>query len=127
VKIVFSISLLAERGATRNPDGLLSRLSWRRRCGQVKRRDKETCQYCGEPAPKGQVDHVLPLSRGGTDSLDNLKWACPTCNASKGADTVSEWTIRLLMEGRDIPKLLDRYNAALTWDIREDSESEGRW
>ena len=41
------------------------------------------CAYCGAPA--GTVDHVVPLARGGTNSLDNLVACCAECNASKGA------------------------------------------
>jgi 5-methylcytosine-specific restriction endonuclease McrA len=31
-----------------------------------------------------QVDHVLPVSKGGTNHLDNLRPSCPHCNASRG-------------------------------------------
>ena len=69
----------------------LTRKSWTRLRHIVKGRDKATCQYCGRPAPKGEVDHVLPLSRGGTDALDNLVWTCKDCNRAKGDSTLREW------------------------------------
>ena len=31
------------------------------------------------------VDHIIPLKRGGTDTLDNVQLACKRCNSSKGA------------------------------------------
>lgn len=65
--------------------------SWQRLKPIVKKRDGTICQYCGHPAPDGHVDHKIPLSRGGTDSLDNLVWACPDCNLSKSNKTPQEW------------------------------------
>lgn len=51
-----------------------------------------TCTYC-EKAIAGQVhiDHILPLSRGGKHSINNLCASCQTCNASKGNRTLAEW------------------------------------
>jgi len=46
-------------------------------------RDGRCCQYCGaEDATT--VDHVIPISKGGTDEPDNLVAACTRCNYSKG-------------------------------------------
>lgn len=52
---------------------------------EVLRRDKFTCQYCGAKAPDViiQVDHITPVSLGGTDDPDNLKTACRDCNYGK--------------------------------------------
>lgn len=43
------------------------------------------CAYCLEPIQYGQfhVDHVIPLSKGGTNWRDNLALACPRCNIIK--------------------------------------------
>ena len=38
-----------------------------------------------------EVDHILPISRGGTDHLDNLQLLCAGCNRSKGGRTMAEW------------------------------------
>ncbi len=50
-------------------------------------RDKHTCQYCGGKPPEVvlQLDHVYPVSLGGTNSIDNLLTACRDCNLGKGA------------------------------------------
>ena len=54
-------------------------------------RDNFTCQYCGQAAPnvKLEVDHVILVSEGGTDNLDNLVTACFACNQGKGVLKVS--------------------------------------
>lgn len=45
------------------------------------------CVYCGvEPKPK-TLDHIIPKSKGGEDSIDNLVLACRDCNQRK-ADTM---------------------------------------
>lgn len=49
-------------------------------------RDRYRCQYCGERRSL-TVDHVHPLSKGGTDCWENCVAACDPCNARKG-DTV---------------------------------------
>jgi 5-methylcytosine-specific restriction protein A len=40
------------------------------------------CSYCGTPGPS-QTDHVVPLTRGGSSTLDNLVPACQACNLKK--------------------------------------------
>lgn len=47
------------------------------------------CVYCGSPYE--HADHVIPLSRGGAHSRDNLVPACAACNLSKGAKLLEEW------------------------------------
>ena len=37
------------------------------------------------------IDHIVPVSKGGQDHLDNLQLLCGYCNSSKGAKTMSEW------------------------------------
>lgn len=44
-------------------------------------RDAGRCQYCGRPAEN--LDHVVPRSRGGTHSWDNVVASCRACNARK--------------------------------------------
>lgn len=48
------------------------------------------CGYCGATEDI-QVDHVVPLARGGKHEIDNLAPACRSCNASKKDKLLSEW------------------------------------
>lgn len=49
----------------------------------------DTCFFCGCEAP--EVDHIMPLSRGGHHCLDNLRKLCKTCNEAKRAQTDEEF------------------------------------
>lgn len=55
-------------------------------------RDGFQCQYCGKrPSHRDlNVDHVLPRSRGGADSWENLVVSCRLCNLKKGRRTPAE-------------------------------------
>lgn len=59
----------------------------------VLRRDGNRCAYCSAHA--GTVDHVVPRSRGGENSWQNLVASCRTCNNRKGDRTLDEigWTL----------------------------------
>ncbi len=61
-------------------------------------RDDHQCQYCGRrPGLRDlNVDHVLPRSRGGADSWENLVVSCRSCNLKKGRRTPEEAGMRLL-------------------------------
>ncbi len=48
------------------------------------------CCYCGS-AGQLSVDHLIPTSRGGLESGDNIVWSCRACNSSKGAVDVLDW------------------------------------
>ena len=53
----------------------------------VYERDNFTCQYCGFHASEKEleIDHIVPVSRGGTNDIDNLRTSCSKCNKKKGA------------------------------------------
>ena len=53
---------------------------------EVLRRDKHSCQYCGSTKHL-TLDHVIPLSKGGKHSWDNVVTACESCNNSKSDRT----------------------------------------
>ena len=57
---------------------------------KVWERDGYTCVYCGSTDHLGQ-DHIMPLSRGGAHSPDNLCIACRSCNSSKHDKPLGEW------------------------------------
>lgn len=62
----------------------------------VLRRDAHRCGYCGKAATT--IDHVLPRSRGGRDSWENLVACCLRCNNVKGDRTPQEmaWELRVV-------------------------------
>jgi len=57
---------------------------------KILQRDKFTCQYCGAKAPAValQIDHIIPVCRGGSRDPSNLRTACEDCNAGKGTQVV---------------------------------------
>ena len=66
-------------------------------------RDRNTCQYCSTALPSGELtlDHVIPRSRGGLSTWENLVACCHPCNRRKGSQLLHELTgIRLLREPR---------------------------
>lgn len=52
------------------------------------------CAYCGAAGQPLQRDCVLPISRGGRYTLDNIVPACASCNASKCNGEVTAWMRR---------------------------------
>jgi 5-methylcytosine-specific restriction protein A len=54
---------------------------WARLRQHTMHRDNNTCQVCGAPAT--EVDHIIPLSRGGTSRTNNLQAICTECNKQK--------------------------------------------
>jgi Restriction endonuclease len=73
----------------------------------ILKRDKFTCAYCGKDTAS-TIDHILPRSRGGEDSWDNLVAACLKCNNVKDDRTPKEAGMRLLFEPR-IPTFAEVY------------------
>ena len=61
-------------------------------------RDGNTCLYCGNPFADGELtrDHVVPTSRGGRDTWDNVVASCRRCNHLKGNRLVGECGFDLL-------------------------------
>lgn len=69
---------------------------------EVFKRDGFTCQYCGRKTPDVvlEADHIIPVSEGGTDDIENLVTACFDCNRGKGA--------RLLDDRAPVPDLVEQ-------------------
>lgn len=62
--------------------------------GQIKERDRFRCLHCGvsltaEPHLLLEVDHIVPISKGGLSTPENLQTLCWRCNRSKGAKVVA--------------------------------------
>ena len=64
-----------------NTDKPLKRDQWQALIALYRHR----CAYCGTKAKQLQQDHIIPISRGGADSIDNIVPACPSCNGRKQA------------------------------------------
>lgn len=61
------------------------------------RRDGESCVYCGTHKDL-TIDHVIPRSKGGIDSWENLVTACHSCNSKKGNRTPEEAGMAMLQK-----------------------------
>ena len=59
-------------------------------------RDGQRCQYCGCRGEQLSIDHVIPRSRGGEDTWENVTTACLICNVRKGNRTPKEAGMPLL-------------------------------
>lgn len=73
----------------------------------IRERDGNRCQYTGKVLrpDEGSLDHIVPRSRGGPDSWENLVWADKEVNARKGNRLPHEAGLRLLSTPRQ-PKEL---------------------
>ena len=83
----------------------------------VLRRDNHRCGYCGKNA--NTIDHVLPKSRGGADSWENLIACCLRCNNLKSDKTPQEmgWELRVT------PKM----PTGVIWSVRGAEKEEPHW
>lgn len=81
-------------------------------------RDNFTCQYCGQKAPNVvlHVDHITPVSKGGSNDEANLTTACSACNSGK-SDAVLTFhdSQPLVMQAKD-PKWIKRREEIITRD-----------
>jgi hypothetical protein len=79
------------------PASLLERVpwtEWKAIRDRVLERDGFKCAYCGAlggPGIELEVDHVTPLSKGGTHEMSNLVTACGDCNLSKHGKALKDW------------------------------------
>lgn len=61
----------------------------------IYRRDEYKCQYCGSYSQLS-IDHVIPKSKGGEDTWENMVVACFPCNSKKGNKTLEESKMTLI-------------------------------
>lgn len=77
---------LHAEGVRRRRARLLSRPNESVDVSVLAERQAGLCGICGDPlAVRSEVDHVMPLSRGGSHTYDNVQLAHPACNRRKGA------------------------------------------
>lgn len=60
---------------------------------EIKRLYNSKCIYCGSQK-NITLDHIIPLTRGGTHSIGNLQPLCKSCNSSKNNKLMIEWLAR---------------------------------
>lgn len=78
---------------------------------EVFKRDSFTCQYCGKSAPDVilVVDHLHPVSKGGSNDLLNLVTSCEGCNSGKSDRTLDDATV-VQKQRAELEKLSERRN-----------------
>src|SRR5690554_3945800 len=94
---------------------------------EVLRRDSFRCQYCGLNAPEtGEgltIDHVVPVSLGGSDKPENLVAACKDCNAGKSSiQPDSPLVAQVAQSAVDWALSRANRNAQIEADIRDSEE-----
>jgi hypothetical protein len=83
----------------------------------------KACVFCGDLSNL-QMDHLIPKSRGGADSADNVVWACGSCNASRGDKGVFVWLglkkkddLHRLVAGKYLKLLFELHTTERTLDV----------
>jgi 5-methylcytosine-specific restriction endonuclease McrA len=83
----------------------------------VLRRDNFRCGYCLKGA--NTIDHVLPKSRGGKDTWENLVACCLKCNNNKGDKTPAEMGWEL--------KITPKMPTGVIWSVRGAEKEQPQW
>lgn len=80
---------LADKSSLRLPAA-----EWAKTRARIFARDDYTCRYCGARGVDLQCDHVIPVTRAGSNDDSNLVTSCRPCNAAKRDKIVSieEWS-----------------------------------
>jgi 5-methylcytosine-specific restriction endonuclease McrA len=74
------------------------------------------CEYCGNPENLSW-DHIIPQSKCGPDTADNLILCCKSCNSSKGSSGLYEW---FSLENKDtLPRVVAGKYLKLLFDVHE--------
>jgi hypothetical protein len=88
------------------------------------------CAYCGANGEL-QWEHIIPLSAGGPDSIDNIVRACPSCNLEKGARDPYQWylgnkpnPIPRIVLGKFLKVVFEEYDRLGLLDSSEHMESK---
>lgn len=70
---------------------------------EIKRLYTRNCLFC-EASEGIDLDHAIPLSRGGRHSIANLIPLCDNCNSTKYNKTIMEWRVYRIRIGKPLPK-----------------------
>ncbi len=77
---------------------------------EVFKRDSFTCQYCGKSAPDVilEIDHIKPVSKGGTNDILNLVTSCKECNSGKSNTELDDDSV-VAKQKRQLDEMNERY------------------
>ena len=91
------------------------------------------CAYCGASGSL-QWEHIIPKSRGGPDTIDNMVVSCPKCNREKAARNPIEWYdsktvhrkhISRIVMGKLLKVVLEEHRRQCTLEAIEFPSGEG--
>lgn len=100
--------------------------------GNIYLRDQNRCQYCGKKfsASELSLDHVIPISRRGKSTWENVVCACLPCNVKKGNKLLSECWMQLIrqpvrpkwhplhrLQGRQYPDVWKNFLDQAYWSV----------
>jgi len=100
--------------------------------GNIYLRDQNRCQYCWKKFSSSELslDHVVPISRGGKSTWENVVCACLPCNVRKGNKLLSECEMRLRrhparpkwhplhrLQGRTYPEIWKNFLDEAYWNV----------
>jgi 5-methylcytosine-specific restriction endonuclease McrA len=103
--------------------------------GNIYIRDRNRCQYCGRKFATSELslDHVIPISRGGKSTWENVVCACLNCNVRKGNKLVAESGMDLIrqptrpkwhplhrLQGRTFPEVWKNFVDVAYWNVALD-------
>lgn len=112
---------------------------------EVFKRDGFVCRYCGSKPPQVplEIDHIMPVSKGGTNIIDNLISSCFDCNRGKSdinltsvPESIEERTAKMkaaVKQHKEFAKLVDAQNNIRKWEqhtveaVFLDYFPESRW
>lgn len=100
---------------------------------EVFKRDKFTCQYCGESAPNVilEIDHITPVSKGGTNDIMNLITSCRDCNRGKRNRKLDDGTavmvqkkqLDMIQERREQLEMMVQWRQSLDEEIEIETDA----
>ena len=104
------------KGTDRNPPHIVP---WGKLRKAVLKAYSYKCVYCGARAT--QVDHIVPVSRGGSYELANLVASCRKCNFTKNTSLPSEAGMTIKREPDERLRIVETYDAK-TVEVIEESD-----
>lgn len=84
------------------------------------KRDNFTCQYCGRMPPDVilEIDHIIPVVKGGDNSITNLVTSCRDCNRGKGKTELSlNESVKIKQKQlKELAEKVEQSRAVVEWE-----------